>query len=165
MIALVRVDGVRTISDGNGGTVSVPDLQIPQGIEWSAYGVPGMDAFQFKIIAPWGDELWSVWHGPHVIGGQKLFFVDIPDDTDKRVLAALRDWLGTDNAAPLIRVLRLQSARGQDVRNYVKNQPWFNPVRNTLNQVVGIHPPLVISGRSAIDLDGDDLDDVGEIIL
>lgn len=160
MIALVRAEDIKLISDGADGWIDVPDIKLPQGVEWSAYAIKGMPAFHF-FFSHGGVEVASTWHGPHTVAGQKLFFVEIPDDSEKTMLGKLRNQLGTENCAPLIRVLRLQNAKGAAVRAYCKTlvaAGVLNPIYNSNGRIVGLHAPLVIAGRGGADMDGDDLE-------
>ena len=162
---IIRAEETRQLPDTFNGVewvpgLVVPDIKLPAN-SWTAVACHG----GFQLTIEWqGRAVYSAWHGPHTIAGQTIFFVGIDDDADKTILAGLREGLGAENCAPLIRVLRLQTARGQAVRNYVKAQPWFNPIRNSLGTIIGIHAPLVIAGRSTVDLDGDDEETATEVI-
>ena len=150
-VYIIRVEDVRLISDGADGWISVPDIKLPRG-SWSAYAVPGQPAFHLHLTHN-GSEVWSTWHGPHTIGTQTIYFVDIPDDADQTILAGLRNRLGgAANCAPLIRALRAKPA----LRAWCKASGLFNPIRNAAGNIIGLHAPLVIAGRSGADMDGDD---------
>ena len=150
-VYIVRAEEVQLISDGVDGWISVPDIKLPAG-SWGAYAVPGQPAFHLHLQHN-GVEVWSTWHGPHTIGTQTIYFVDIPDDDDQTILAGLRTRLGgAANVAPLIDALRAKPA----LRAWCKASGLFNPIRNSLGQIVGLHAPLVIAGRSGHDLNGDD---------
>ena len=153
MIAIARAEDVRLISDGADGWISVPDIKIPQGVEWSASEIPGQTAFQITFEHN-GKKATTLWHGPHVIGTQKHYIIDAP----KRVLQMLKNQLGAANVAPLIKALRAKPA----LRAWCKAQG-FRLVRNSLGRPVTVLPPLVICGHSPIDLDGDELEDADEM--
>lgn len=154
MIAIARADDVRLISDGEGGWISVPDLKIPGHIKWGAYKSDHGDAF-FIHFETDTKEATTLWHGPHVIGGNTYYIIDAP----RRVLQALKNQLGAANVAPLIKALRVRPA----LRAYLK-AAGYRLVRNSSGNPVTILPPLVICGTNPVDLDGDELDDADELL-
>jgi hypothetical protein len=158
MIAIARAEDVRLVSDGEGGWISVPDIKLPDGVEWSASQVPGQEAF-FITFEYEGKSATTLWWGPRTISGQKLYIVDAPE----RVLQFLKDRLGANDVAKLVTVLRLQTAKGQAVRDFCKNNGW-SLIRNSLGKPVGVRPPLVIAGSNPVDLDGEDIDEAEEIL-
>jgi len=158
MIASVRAEGTISVSGGGGGQVIVPDIKIPEGVEWNVYKIPGVEAFHFYFDYQ-GTAVWSSWFGPHTISTQTVYIVDIPDGTDRAILTLLQNRLGgSANALPLHRALQERPA----VRTWVKAQPWFRPIRNSSGNIVGMYSPLVICGRSPIDLDGDEIETAAE---
>ena len=148
MIAIARADDTVEITVGE-DTIVVPDLKIPQSVEWSASKIPGQAAF-FVTFETATKQATTLWHGPYTIGAGTYYIIDAP----KRVLVALRNQLGAANVAPLIKALRASAA----LRTWAKAQG-FTLVRNSLDEPVSVLPPLVICGHAPIDLDGDDLDE------
>jgi len=157
MLAIARVDDIKLVSDGIGGWISVPDIKLPANILWGAIKVPGQNAVQITFATE-TKSVTTLWHGPHVIGGNKLFFVDAP----RRVLQRLKNQLGAANISPLIRVLQKLTPRGKAIRRYCKANG-FSVIRNAANRPIGVRPPLVICGSPAIDLDGDEMEFTPEL--
>ena len=155
MIAIARTDDTVQISDGNEGTIEVPDLKIPQQVEWNAYKISGQSAFIVTFETD-TKKATTLWHGPHVLqDGFTYYIIDAP----KRVLQILKNQLGVANVAPLIKALRARPA----LRAWVKANN-FRVIRNTAGNPVSVMPPLVIAGTNPRDLDEEDLDAAQELL-
>ena len=159
MIAVARAEDIRDVwiaGDGfaTGKWLTVPAIKLPAGVSWSAdaCGAPLANQIHFEHE---GRRITTLWHGPHTVGGQTLYFIDAP----RAVLQKLRDQLGAANVAPLIRALRLKPA----LRAYCRAQG-FSLIRNSAGKPVGVLPPIVICGNNPVDLDGDELDDADELL-
>ena len=154
MLAIARADDTRqVVIDEEGTRITVPDIKMPAGVEWSASQIPGQQAV-FITFATDKAEATTLWHGPYSIGPGTYYVIDAP----RRVLAALRNQLGAGNVMPLVRALRASAG----LRGWAKAQG-FSLIRNSAGNPVGIYPPLVICGSSPIDLDGDELDMAAEL--
>jgi hypothetical protein len=154
MIAVARAEDTIQKDRGDGVMLTVPDLKLPQGVEWTANGVGVPNVHQIHFTTAGGKYIVTLWDGPHVVNGETLFFIDAP----KAVLQQLRDQLGAGNVAPLIKALRAKPA----LRAYCKSIG-MRVVRNSSNVPVTVLPRIVIAGHSPVDLDGDELDEADEL--
>jgi len=153
MIGIARAEDTRLISDGQDGWIAVPDIKLPQGVEFRAYKLAGQEAFIVEFAHD-GETATTLWHGPHDVGGQKMYIIDAP----KRVLIMLQNQLGAGNVAPLIKALRAKPG----LRAWCKAKGW-TLIRNGNGVPVSVMPPLVICGTSPVDLDDDELDTAEEL--
>ena len=155
MIAIARADDTRVVNIGtpdNPSYLTVPDIKLPQGVDWSAQRIPGGAIILFEHN---GRSVATLWDGPYDIGGFSYYIIDAP----KQVLQKLRNQLGAGNVAPLIKALRASPA----LRTWAK-AAGFKLVRNGNGKPVTIIPRIVICGQSPVDLDGDDLDEADELL-
>lgn len=159
MIVIARAEGLRTLDLGEVGAIQVPDIKLPQGVDWGT-SIPEDRSYPSFHI--WfehdGQRVDTLWQGPYTVGLQTLYIVDAP----KRVLQMLRNQLGAENVAPLIQALRARPA----LRSWAKARG-FTLIRNTAGNPVGVRSPLVIAGSDGGDLglgENETVDDLPELL-
>lgn len=153
MIAVIRAEDVRLISDGEGGWIAAPDVKFGKADNWGAYQIRNKPAFIVWFDRPNGERIETLWHGPHKDmgpGNHTLYFVQAPT----RVLQRLRRQLGGTAVVRLKAALRARKW----LRVWCRNNG-FRPIKNSRGENVGVYPPLCIAGQPNVDL-GDDSADI-----
>jgi hypothetical protein len=145
MIAIARADSTRVVWIDDEQFIVIPDIKLPDGVEWSAHLTDhGVAIIEFTRD---GRRATTLWDGPHTIGAGQWYIVTAPE----RVLLALRNQLGANNVDKFIAALRASAV----LRAWARDQG-YRPKRNLAGDIVGIYAPLTINGRNPLDMDGDD---------
>jgi hypothetical protein len=147
VIAIARADDTKqvVIDPEEGTTITVPDIKIPGGVEWSASQTDhGVSFIKFTNA---GRTATTLWDGPHTIGAGQWYIITAPE----RVLLVLRDQLGAGNVDKFIHALRASTV----LRTWARDKG-YRVKRNQNGDIVGVYAPITICGNNSLDMDGED---------